>query len=127
MITLTNLIAVFNSIATWLKTLGSFSEKQEARYKAALRALYLAANETKAYVATLKRRKNPDQDRELRLSKLWVDAAIELRKINKALAKKCILKAEYWADPTAWSDKQIDNTRDSLKEIYNECRKLLSK
>lgn len=124
MIELAQLTNVFTNVINWLKTV---EEQREKRFKKALHAIYFAANETRAYVTTLKRRKKPDRERECALSHLWSDAAIELRRIDPSLADTCILKSEYWSDPTDWSHNEIDSARISLKEIFKMCRELLQK
>ncbi|MCK4421405.1 hypothetical protein KAW18_04100 [candidate division WOR-3 bacterium] len=127
MIELAQLTSVFTNISNWLETVAELREKREKRFKKALHAIYFAANETRAYVATLKRRKKPNRERECALSHLWSDAAIELRKLDPLLADTCILKSEYWSDPTDWSHNEIDSARISLKEIFDMSRELLQK
>jgi len=125
MIEVGQLINLFGHVIGWLKTARDVKASDKEEYKKALLTLYLAANETRIYIATLKRRKRPDRDREARLSRLWSEAAVELREIDPDLAKRCLLKGEYWADPTRWTDQQIADARISLKELFDRARELL--
>ncbi len=119
------LMRLFDNVLGWLKSARDERAKNEERYRRALLSVYLAANETKAYLATMKRRKHPDHDRERNLSRLWSEAAVDLRKVDPDLAKRCLLTGDYWADPTAWSEPALQEARITLKELYERARELL--
>lgn len=126
MIELGQLTALFGQVLNWLRQFKSATTEKDERLRRALYALYTAASETKHYVATLKRRHQSDHDRELALSKLWIAAAVELRAIDRELSQKCLINADYWADPTEWDHDSIDDTRNRLNQIIGESRKLLT-
>lgn len=125
MIELTQLVSVFQHIISWLKLANDEKQKDREDYKKALLSVYLAANETKLYVATLKRRKKADIKRQAELSRLWTQAAVEIRELDAALAQKCLLRGDYWADPTEWTQEELESARISLKEIFERSRELL--
>jgi hypothetical protein len=116
------LISIFSQVREWLGMLNARDVRDKADYKAALKSIYVAAFETKAYLASTDSRKS---DTELKLSRLWSEAAVELRPINFDLADRCLIKADYWADPSKWSQSQIDDARIGLETIISEARKLL--
>lgn len=125
MIDVGNLIQLFHNVIGWLKSARDAQVQDEAHYRRALLSVYLAANETKAYLATMKRRKSPDRERERNLSRLWSEAAVELRKLEPDLARRCLLTGDYWADPTEWSEQALQEARITLKEVYERARELL--
>lgn len=125
MISASELFNVFGTVLDWLKTATNYRQTRDDRCDAALLAVYAAACETKSYVATLKTRRRQDQDRERQLSELWYKAAVKIRRINPDLARRCLLKSDYWADPTEWSEDKINEARISLRSIIDETRKLL--
>lgn len=125
MIEVGQLISVFDHLINWLKTAGEGRRQNREEYKKALLIIYMAANETKSYIASLKRRKNPDLERERKLSQLWREASVELREIDRDFAQRCLLKSDYWADPTSWSNEDIDNARISINEVFNRAKELL--
>ena len=125
MIDVGNLIQLFNNVIGWLKSARDEQAQEEEHYRHALLSVYLAANETKAYLAMMKRRKYPDRERERNLSRLWSEAAVELRKVDPDLARRCLLTGDYWADPTAWSEQALGEARITLKELYERARELL--
>lgn len=125
MIELNQLVAVFQHIITWLKLATDEKKRSNEDYKKALLSVYFAANETKTYMATVKRRKKPDARREAELSRMWTQAAVEIRELDAELAKKCLLRGDYWADPTAWTQDELDQAKISLKEIFDRSRELL--
>lgn len=125
MIDVGNLIQLFHTVIGWLKSAREDRVQDEERHRRALLSVYLAANETKAYLATMKRRKHPDRDRERTLSRLWSEAAVDLRKVDPDLARRCLLSGDYWADPTEWSEEALEEARITLRELYDRARALL--
>jgi hypothetical protein len=118
----TTLISLLNHFREWVGMIDATDVRNKAAYKTALKSIYVAAFETKAYLAPT-RAQNPDT--ELQLSRLWTDAALELQPINPNLAERCLIKAEYWADPSTWTQQQIDESRIGLDGIIGESRQLL--
>lgn len=41
--------------------------------------------------------------RELTIAKLWHDASVPLRHVDKDLADRCFLKGSYWLEPDTWT------------------------
>jgi len=112
MIEAAQLVSIFNGIIRWLRAIGEAQEKRTAASNQALSRIYTAANETKAYIADL-RSGESDRKRERQLSSLWGDAGIALMQLDRDLARKCLIKGEYWADPESWSERwlRLDNLR----------------
>lgn len=125
MIEVGQLVKVVLDIFKWLSHYGEGRVRDRAALKQALLKVYLAANETRAYLATLKRRKEADRDRERMLSRLWSEAAVELSEIHPGLADRSLLEGHYWADPTDWSDTDLQRARDAVKSVFEEARGLL--
>jgi len=122
---LNQLISLFNAIVRMLKAAAEHHGRRDAAYKRALLAVYAASGETKSYVTGLKQRKHPDREREAKLVRLWNEAAVELRGIDHELADKCLLHADFLAGATQWSDPDIDRARESLRELFEQARRLL--
>lgn len=125
MVEVNQLIAIFNSLFNWLKAAADKRGQMDVDFKKALLAVYIASNETKSYISGLKLRKKPDRTREATLSRLWSEAAVELRQIDKKLADKCLLQGDYLAQATSWSDEEVDRARHSINDLFNHARKLL--
>lgn len=107
--------------------------KKERR---ALKALYVALNETVLYFRRLDRphlarskKERLEFQRDIKteeaLSRLWMDASIELRPINHDLAERCFLKGQYWADRDGWSDEDGEKTNIKLEKLLEDARALL--
>jgi hypothetical protein len=97
----------------WLERRDRQADRQDRAVEAVLRAL----NATKAYIADsnsgLKRRRH----REHKLVELWTRAAAGIRRSDPSLARRLQLKAEYWADPMTWSERDIDLARIRIRDI----------
>ena len=48
------------------------------------------------YIDQYYNKDNRDQDKELYLCKIWEESALSLRRFNKDLADRCLLKGAYW-------------------------------
>lgn len=125
MIEVNQLISLFDSIVHLLQAAADRYSRSSATYKRALLAVYVASSETKSYVMGLKQRKSPDREREAKLSRLWSEAAVELRHIDRDLADKCLLHSDFLAEAMQWSDSEIDQARNSIKDVFEQARELL--
>ncbi|MFZ1701242.1 MAG: hypothetical protein WBO10_14865 [Pyrinomonadaceae bacterium] len=120
------LITLFSQIREWLNRADTKSTKRQAEVKSALKSIYLAAFETKSYLAAIHER-NEQQNVEIEksLSRLWADAAVELRTIDKDLSDRCLVKGRYWSNPSEWSREEIDESRINVNEVFEDARGLL--
>lgn len=114
-----------NVIAEGIKALAASRRRKTKDYEAALLRVYTAANESRSYIAGLKNRKHPDQERETRIARLWSEAAVSLRKIERGLADQCLVVGGAISESTHWSAKEIDNARRAVTEIFEQARRLL--
>ncbi len=121
-----------DSIGSWVDRFSRRDERIEEREKVGLRALCLALNETRLYVAKLERAKSEtgnfegrDFGQEEKLSNLWTEAAPLLKRIDPDLAQRCLEKADYWTDPEDWSVQDIKNAGIGLERVHLETKKLL--
>jgi hypothetical protein len=116
---------VFSGLEQGIHIVKNYVNKKEEKYELALYAIYTATTETKNYISTWGRRKNHDTEKEIQLSKLWNEAGIKLRHIDNDLAQKCIIKADYWANPDEWTQGDIKASKVSLDLVIKEARILL--
>lgn len=70
-------------------------------------------------------RRPPRAEAEARLSRLWMRAAVKLRKIDPELARRCELKGEYWAAPEDWSEARLRRARIAIQQVCRSARELL--
>jgi hypothetical protein len=116
---------LFSSLAQGISVITNYRNKQDEKYELALYAIYTATTETKNYITTWGRRRKHDTSKEIKLSKLWNEAGIKLKNIDNDLAQKCIVKADYWANPDEWTQGDIKESKIALNIIIKESRKLL--
>ena len=99
--------------------------KKNTQTDKALLSLYAALSETKAYVAYIAEGKPCDRQREYKLAKLWHEATVPLRHIDKDLADRCFLKGSYWMEPESWTEAGIKENRIALDQVFESTRDLL--
>jgi hypothetical protein len=102
-------------------------EKQMNRRKdadAAVSAVLEASTATTAYAADTQNAPR-QRDRELELTKLWTAASVAIRRIDPEFAQLLHMKAEYWCDPTRWSDEDVRRAGISLKDVKARARSFL--
>jgi hypothetical protein len=106
-----------------VKELFSKQEVKKAKSYEAVEAVYEAANETTAFLKEYMRKVDkPNKD----LSKIWMDAAKKVRDLDSDLYFRLLGKAEYWADPTTWTQEKIDRANIALYSIKKDSRQILS-
>lgn len=125
MVAISEMIAIWEGINIFLQSIQQNKKLNDIAYDKALSAIYDATNETKIYILSLKKRKNHAKQKEKKLSELWIKAGIKLRTIDNDLAQRCIIKADYWANPKEWTEEQIKKSNITLDEIIKESRTLI--
>jgi hypothetical protein len=92
-------------------------EALEERRNRAIKAVLTALNTTKAYLADSDDGRRRRRSSEHTLVNLWTEAAVAVQREDPALARRFQLKAEYWADPMRWSERDIDLARIRIHDI----------
>ena len=125
MISLSDLKLIFDGTLSMLKAIKENNNHNNVEYEVALLAIYTATTETKNYISSLGKRKKHTKEKERQLSELWIKAGVKLRNIDNDLAQRCIIKADYWANPDEWTMADIKNSKITLDEIIKESRELM--
>ena len=125
MISLSDLKLIFDGTLSMLKAIKENNNHNNEEYEVALLAIYTATTETKNYISSLGKRKKHAKEKERQLSELWIKAGVKLRNIDNDLAQRCIIKADYWANPDEWTMADIKNSKITLDEIIKESRELM--
>ena len=113
--------ATLKYVSGWLDRRARLASRADAAVKAVL----LAANETKLHLARARDRKKPDLDREQLLVRLWTDAAVAIRRSDPDLAMRLQMKAEYWANPRNWTRREVRAAGIEIDRIAGAARGLL--
>ncbi|MDA2934585.1 hypothetical protein MYX82_09615 [Acidobacteria bacterium AH-259-D05] len=126
MTTFSTLMTIFTQLREWFTTISAEKTQHREEIRTALKSIYVAALETKMYLADIRDpQEKVNRETEAKLSLLWAEAAVALREIDPDLANRCLLKADYWSDPNRWTDYQIDQSRIRVDQVYDEARRLL--
>jgi hypothetical protein len=117
--------AVFDRCLAALGLIREGRKHRNERTDQALYALYAALNETKSYITDLDSGKKRDRKREWAIAKLWHNASVPLRDIDRNLAERCFMKGSYWLEPDTWTDMMIKRKRIKLDQVMRSTRELL--
>jgi hypothetical protein len=117
--------AVFDRCLAALGLIRDSRKQRNEKIDQALYALYTALNETKAYIDDLDSGKKRNRKREWAIAKLWHDASVPLRGIDRDLAERCFIKGSFWLEPDTWTDVMIKRKRIKLDQVMRSTRKLL--
>lgn len=118
-------IAVFDRLLAAVGLLRAKKKERDEKTDQSLYALYAALNETKAYISHLESGKRRSKKREFAIARLWHDASVPLRKVDRDLAERCFIKGSYWLEPDAWSQLMINRKRIGLDQVIESTRDLL--
>ena len=120
-------LTIFDRLLAALGLLRAQKKERGERIDQALYALYTALNETKAYISYLESGKKRNRKREFAMARLWHDASVPLREVDRDLAERCFIKGSYWLQPDTWSEVMINRKRIGLDQIIKSTRDLLMK
>jgi hypothetical protein len=118
---------MIDGIKTLLNYFRDERHRREDGVDQALLAIYVATNETKLYVERVRRTGVSVRATEEQLSRLWTKAAVPIRRFDRDLADRCLLKGEYWVNPSALTVEQINLFRLGLNEVFRDARELLNR
>jgi hypothetical protein len=119
--------AIFDRLLNAIGLIREGRKRRNERTDQALYALYTALNETKAYVEQLNSGKRRNRKTERAIAKLWHDASVPLRDIDRELANRCFIKGSYWMEPETWTEMKIEEKQIKLDQVMESTRKLLMK
>lgn len=118
-------VTIFDRLLAAIGLLRAKKKERGEKTDQALYALYTALNETKAYLSHLQSGKRRNRKREFAIAKLWQDASVPLRQVDRDLAERCFDKGSYWFEPDAWSELMINRKRIGLNQVIKSIRDLL--
>lgn len=107
-------------IGRWLDRLA----RRRDRADDAVKAVLLAMNQTKAYIADWENDKR-SRVRERSLVRLWTEAAVAIRRSDPEFAETLQMKAEYWASPENWTSTDVQRAGIGIKRVAAKARALL--
>lgn len=116
---------LFDKIIAGLGLIRDGKKQRTEKTEHALRALYIALTETRAYITGRENGKRRNRRREYQLAELWQSASIPLRSIDKDFATRCFDKGNYWMDPDAWDKEMIEETGIAIDQVLEQTRSLL--
>jgi hypothetical protein len=130
------LLKAADSALGWFGLLRKEQLERGERERRGIKALYVALNETVLYFRRLDRpqlARTPKEKREFKrniqteeaLSRLWIEASIELRNIDPNLAERCFFKGQYWADRDSWSEGDLRKANIKLEKVLEDAKTLL--
>jgi hypothetical protein len=129
------LLKAADSIFGWFGLLRKEQKERQELERRAIRGLYVALNETLTYFRRIEHPEfaGPDNkaefERNIRtedgLSRLWMEAAVELRDVNADLSQRCFMKGVYWTDRDNWDDEKVREANIKLEELLKDARALL--
>ena len=118
---------------SWFESLSKRKNKLNEREIEAIKAFYEAVNETRIYVNKLNQ-PDPskanniflgDKAEEEKLSRLWTTASYKIQDFSRDLAKRCLIKGDYWTNPDNWSDNDIIEKRIEIDRMFEDAQNLI--
>jgi hypothetical protein len=129
------LLKAADSILGWFGLLRKEQKERKEQERKAIKALYVALNETLTY---FRRLEHPElappgtaneAQRNLRIedsiSRLWMEAAVELKDIQPQLSQRCFMKGVYWTDRDRWNDERVKDANIKLEALLDDAKALL--
>lgn len=129
------LLKAADSIFGWFGLLRKEQKERQELERKAIKALYVALNETLTYFRRIEHPEfaGPDNKDEFArniktedaLSRLWMEAAVELRDVNPDLSQRCFMKGVYWTDRDRWDEEKVRAANIKLEVLLEDARGLL--
>lgn len=117
-LTAADLISLLTHVKRWISNLRRAGKERKAESRKALRSVILTIRETEVYIRHIKDggRKSIKTERALALR--WTELSFELEDIKLArLANRCRVTGKYWADPSKFDARFLDQLADKLHAL----------
>jgi hypothetical protein len=98
--------------------------RRDKAYDDALKAIGDALVETKLYLAQCQEKNSENRKNEPSLARLWIQAALAIRRYDPMLAERCFSKSDYWTDPAKWDAIQVREAGIKIERIDEYFRQL---
>jgi len=122
---LKTLLDALDTYGRWLERRRQAKQGQSEAQTRAIRSVLLAVSSTRAYLYDLRQGERQDRSREKELSRLWTDAAIDVRSVDQRLSSIAVVSSLGWADPDLQGDSKHGRIEDQLELIQRQCEWLL--
>lgn len=110
----------------WLPTLTPQQVRGDAALLQAVSTISAAALETRKKLARYQTNGQKRMRGDAKLVELWRMASLAIITVDSDLATRCLLKADFWADPEHWDETRERGFSIALDDIFDEALKLLS-
>ena len=129
------LLKAADGVLNWFGLLRKEQKERKEQERKAVKALYVALNETLTYFRRLEHPElaPPDAPAEAQrslkaedaISRLWMEAAVELKDVAPELSKRCFMKGVYWTDRDRWNEERVRSANIKLEELLEDAKSLL--
>ncbi|EAU53741.1 hypothetical protein [Mariprofundus ferrooxydans] len=110
-------LSIISHAKKWLTNLRRAKESRKEESKEAIRAVITAIRKTTLYLRQAEQ-EGKSYEREEGLSMEWTRLSFKLEDLGlKDLARKCMLKGKYWADPKTIDSKTLERAEMKLSEV----------
>lgn len=122
---LKTLLDALDTYGRWLERRRQAKQGQTEAQIKAVRSVLLAVSASRAYLYDLRQGESRDRSREEELSKLWAEAAVDVRCVDQRLSSIAVVSSLGWADPDVRGDSKHGRVEDQLELIRRQCEWLL--
>lgn len=129
------LLKAADSILGWFGLLRKEQKERKEQERKAIKALYVALNETLTYFRRLEHPElalpgtTNEAQRNLHIedsiSRLWMEAAVELKDIQPQLSQRCFMKGVYWTGRDRWNEERVKDANIKLEALLDDAKALL--
>ena len=127
LITDISLWALIKHLKSWLTNLKRAGDERKRQSIEALRAVIIAARNTRTYLRKMTDTGKPDHAEEAKLAQKWTALGFVLKDLGLgALAKRCDITGRYWADPQQFDREFLDKADIGLERMEQLARQMVA-
>lgn len=127
LITDISLWALIKHLKSWLTNLRRAGDERKRQSIKALRAVIIAARNTRAYLRKMTDTGKQDHSEEAKLAQKWTELGFVLKDLGLGtLAKRCDITGRYWADPQQFDCEFLDKADVGLERMEQLARQMVA-
>ena len=120
------IIGALSGIIAILATINNLNDKDNDKDKTALLALNDAITSTEKYLS-ISKKTNASIEANYELTNSWHIASLSFRDAGyEKMQSLCSIKGDYWLDPAAWSEEQVQEAGIKLNEMRSRLKVVLT-